>query len=99
MFTAVALASLALTDPQPLTDVFVYADRVEFHSVTPDTTEREVFWFGWAPVNAEVTIDDCVASAQIACGTHGIAWLRYRHNKTTGDDLCEFGCNTTGSGS
>lgn len=83
-------------------DVVVYADRVEFTKEFNDAkVEKESFFFPFSQDLADpTTIDDCVASAQIACGTHGIKWLRFRVNPTTGEVSCEFECNPgTGSGS
>ena len=97
----IAAAVLGFTgvEPLPLVDVEIHADRVEF--LTGDGVEqaREVIWFAWSPApDGPLTIDDCVASAQIACGAAGIKRLYYRVNPTTGEAVCDFECNSTGTG-
>lgn len=102
--TTALLASAVLgfsgVEPLPLVDVQIHADRVEF--LTGDGVEqaREVLWFGWSPTASAdpVSIDDCVASAQIACGATGIKRLYYRVNPVTGETICDFECNSTGTG-
>ncbi len=86
--------------PLPLVSVDLHSDRIEFLSTDGVEIEREVFWFAWSPVASAdpVTIDDCVASAQIACGAAGIKRLYYRVNPTTGEVICDFECNSTGTG-
>ncbi len=103
MTTAAILASCVLAisqpEPLPLVSVDLHSDRIEFLSADGVEIEREVFWFAWSPVDSAdpVTIDDCVASAQIACGPAGIKRLYYRVNPTTGEVVCDFECNSTGT--
>ena len=106
MMIASLLTSLSIAfapEPEPVivsTKVEILSDRIEFTTEYDDTAiEKESFFFPFAQEAETTTIDDCVASAQIACGTNGIKWLRFRTNPTTGEVSCEFECNPgTGSG-
>lgn len=98
---SIAFAPLPSDPPVVSQDVKVLSDRIEFTKEFADlTVEKESFLFPFAQeAEGPTTIDDCVASAQIACGTHGIKWFRYRTNPQTGEVTCEFECNPgTGSG-
>lgn len=101
MTVAALLLSAALGfSSEPCSDVFIHQDRVEFVKIDSEgVSEREIFWFAWSPApDGPLTIDDCVASAQIACGAAGIKRLYYRVNPTTGEAVCDFECNSTGTG-
>lgn len=100
MMIASLLTSLSIAfapEPEPFivsTKVEILSDRIEFTTEFNDSAiEKEAFFFPFAQEADPITIDDCLATAQIACGTHGTKWFRYRVNPTTGEVSCEFECN------
>lgn len=80
-------------EPLPVVDVKLHAWGVEF--IGSDGVQDEVEWFVFDPIALDIalesdpiTIDDCLATAQIAC-PHGIKRFYYR----AGDPaVCEFEC-------
>lgn len=89
----------------PVVDVKLHSWGVEF--VGSDGIEDDIEWIVLDPIALDValesdplTIDDCLATAQIACGAAGIKRFYFRSNPVTGETTCEFECNPgTGGGS
>lgn len=88
---------LPVDEPLPFDDVKLHAWGVEFTGSDGNEWDREVFVFD--PIGFElaiesdpITIDDCLATAQIACAATGIKRFYYRTNPVTGEVTCEFEC-------
>jgi len=104
---ALSLSSPAFDEqaPLPVVDVKLHAWGVEF--VGSDGIEDDIEWIVLDPIALDIalesdplTIDDCLATAQIACGAAGIKRFYFRSNPVTGETTCEFECNPgTGGGS
>lgn len=93
---AAAIAALTLSIPdqptQPVEDVQLFTDRVEFITETAEKTVRDVWYFDWTVADPEPTaLDDCVASAQVLCGVHNVKRLKFTQN-ADGTVTCEFEC-------
>lgn len=87
----------------PLPVVAIDAKPYGIDIVSSDGNEYEVLslvldQYAFAMVPDPVTATECANLATVTCGAAGVAWLRYRYNQTTGEYVCEFGCNTTGTG-
>jgi len=103
---ALALSPLPQVDqPLPADDVILHPWGIEFTGTDGESKDSEVWIFdaiGFeiAMESDPITIDDCLATAQIACGAAGIKRLYFRSNPVTGETTCEFECNPgTGGGS
>jgi len=86
------LACLSIAQPAPAEQVNLHPWGVEF--LSDDGSEGE--WFVLDPFELEialeenppVTIDECLAAAQVAC-THGIKRFRFSAGPPT---ICDFEC-------
>lgn len=100
MLTTLALtAALAVATQAPYTDVAIYSDRIEFVEFDGETLTREALYFPLALVDENdppTPLDECVASATVVCGVHGVKWLRYSSGPN--GTSCEFECKDTGTG-
>lgn len=97
---AIALSPVAQDAPLPVVDVKLHAYGVEI--ISASSSECEALTLVTDPVEFAyadgMTLLDCANVATTTCGTAGVAWVRFRINSQTGEESCEFGCNTTGTG-
>lgn len=100
---SIAISAPSFDDPAPLPIVDVKVESWGVGFIGSDGVSTEEEWFIYDPIAFDlaidtdpITIDDCLATAQIAC-PHGIKRFYYR----AGDPpVCEFECFPgTGGGS
>lgn len=98
--SAIALSPLPGDATLPVVDIKLHAYGVEI--ISASSSECEALTLVTDPVEFAyadgMTLLDCANVATTTCGTAGVAWVRFRINTQTGEESCEFGCNTTGTG-
>lgn len=102
MFTPTPASATFEADANlPVVDIKLHAYGVEIISAAGDEYERLTLVtdpIAFAYSEASMTLLECANVATTTCGTAGVAWVRFRINAQTGEESCEFQCNTTGTG-
>lgn len=101
LLTSFLIAAPCIAAPVDDPDLVIESVSVHDWGVQVIYDDASFEWFVADPVALEyaiesepLTIDQCLAAAQVAC-PYGIKRFYFR----SGDpSICEFGCNTTGTG-